>query len=126
MQPPKNRFVPQWDIAVVLNYLKGRLYKNNKDLSLPALSYKTAFLIALASGRRVSEISNLSGLQADVSHAPDGSITLKFLPDFLDQNQVPSDRSPLILIKPLRKAIDPGQEDVYLPGEGSERVQTQD
>lgn len=114
MQPPKDKFVPQWDIAVILNYLKGKSFRTNKELSLPALSYKTSFLIALASGRRVSEISNLSGLKEDVSHSPDGSITLKFLPDFLAKNQSPSDPSPQILIKPLNRSVDPDQEDISI------------
>ena len=114
MQPPKDRFVPEWDVAVVLNFLKGSSFKSNREIPLTALSYKTAFLIALASGRRVSEISNFSGLKEDISHSQDGSISLKFLPEFLAKNQVPGDSSPPILIKPLNKAVDPQEEDISI------------
>ena len=114
LQPRKNRFVPEWDLAVVLNYLKSNTMKNNRLLNLDLLTYKTAFLIALASGRRASEITNLSGLNGDLSFDPDGSICLKFLPDFLAKNQRPNDRSPTVRIAPLSRAVDPDQEDISL------------
>ena len=67
-----------------------------KDLTL-----KTCFLIMLASGRRASEVCNLSGLPGDVSHEADGSLSLCFLPEFLAQNKKPEDISPVIKIPPL-------------------------
>ena len=114
LQPRKNKFVPEWDLAIVLNFLKSNEMKNNKSLSLNLLTFKTVFLIALASGRRASEITHLSGLKGDVTHDPDGSIYLKFLPDFLAKNQKPGDLSPSIKIKPLTLAVDPLQEDISL------------
>ena len=114
LQPPKDRFIPQWDLAVVLNHLKSKSFRDNKILPLPALSYKTCFLIALASGRRVSELTNFSGLKEDISFSRDGSVSLKFLPCFLAKNQSPSAPSPLITIKPLNRSVDPRQEDVSI------------
>jgi hypothetical protein len=55
----------------------------------------------LASGRRCSEIHSLSGRPQDISLEPDGSFTLRFLPEFLAKNQNPESLSPLISIKPL-------------------------
>ena len=114
LQPRRDNLVPDWDLAVVLHYLKSGILKNNRLLNLTMLTYKTAFLLALATGRRASELSRLSGLDADISHAPDGTIHLKFLPGFLAKNQKPSDASPSIKIKPLNRSVDPDQKDVAL------------
>ena len=97
----KRSFLPKWDLAVVLNYLKSPKFAKNSLLTFDLLTYKTVFLIALASGRRASEISNLSGLQGDLAKAPKGALSLKFLPEFLAKNQNPEDPSPNILIPPL-------------------------
>lgn len=113
LQPRRSRFLPQWDIAVILNYIKRNLRKNN-ELSFTLLTYKTAFLVALASGRRASEITNLSGLREEVSQEPNGTFCLKFLPEFLAKNQKPSEEAPIIRIKPLSQKVDPNHEDVSL------------
>ena len=105
------RLVPEWDLAVVLDLLKSPKYENNKLLPHDLLTYKTAFLIALASGRRASEITNLSGLRGDVHLAPQRSLSLKFLPEFLAKNQVPGDPAPSILIPPLTKEQDQSKLD---------------
>lgn len=99
----KPKFTPQWDLAVVLDFLKSDPMKNNKLLSHDLLTYKTAFLVSLASGRRASEVTNLSGIKGDVCLGPDLSLSLKFLPEFMAKNQTPGDPSPSIVIPPLYK-----------------------
>ena len=113
-QTRKRQFLPKWDLAVVLNYLKGPKFKDNKLLDHELLTYKTAFLTALASGRRASEISNLSGIKGDFILSPGRSLELKFLPDFLAKNQNPADPSPSITIPPLLKQASKDKQDIAL------------
>lgn len=103
---------PAWDLKVILEFLKSAPYNDLKFVNYDKLTMKTAFLVALASGRRASEIINLSGLPKDVSHSPDGTITLRFRPDFLAKNQKPGEQSPVISIPPLSKLLEAGHEDM--------------
>lgn len=113
-QRTRRSLVPQWDLAIVLDFLKGPKYKDNKTLKHDLLTYKTAFLLTLASGRRASEVANLSGSRKDFSRAPDHSLTLSFLPEFLAKNQTPGDLSPSIVIPPLYKKCDKQRPDIAL------------
>ena len=105
---------PKWDLAVVLNFLKSKEMAENRFLPLKLLTFKTVFLVALASGRRASEISNLSGIVGDISNTKKGALCLKFLPEFLAKNQNPEDPSPHILIPPLSVVVDERSEDLAL------------
>ena len=105
---------PKWDLAVVLNFLKSPTMKDNKLLDFKHLTWKTVFLVALASGRRASEISNLSGIVGDISLSKKGAFSLKFLPEFLAKNQNPEDPSPHILIPPLSDVVGRESEDLAL------------
>ncbi|CAF4354177.1 unnamed protein product, partial [Rotaria magnacalcarata] len=57
-RPITKTLPPQWEVYKVLQYLKTSQFKNNKTISLPALLLKTLFLIALATGSRISEIAH--------------------------------------------------------------------
>lgn len=52
--------VPSWDLPVVLKALCGSLFEPLDSVDIEFLSYKTAFLLALASAKRVSDIHALS------------------------------------------------------------------
>lgn len=106
------RRVPAWDLFLVLAYLRGSPFEPLRYCSLHDLTLKTVFLVTLASGRRCSEIHGLSGLEADIAFERNGSISLRFLPEFLAKNQVPGDPSPVVLIKPLTQFVDPEDPDV--------------
>jgi hypothetical protein len=95
------RRVPAWDLGVVLSFLQGSRFEPLSSAPLARVCVKTAFLVLLASGRRASEVTALSGLDSDVALEADGSMSLHFLPEFRAKNQRPGDRSPVILIKPL-------------------------
>ena len=107
---PKVR-VPDWDILVVLSFLMSHEFEPIKLVSLKQLTVKTCFLVMLASGRRASEVANLSGLSGDISEERDGSITLQFLPEFLAKNQRPGSASPAVSIKPLSGIISRAEPD---------------
>ena len=105
------RCTASWDLFLVLSALRLATYEPIREISLKFLTLKTAFLVALAFGRRCSEVHALSGLLSDVASEPDGSFSLRFLPEFLAKNQTPEDPSPVILIKPLTSILCPDNED---------------
>ena len=51
-----SRNLPKWNLSVVLNELTKAPFKPIKDTDLKYLTLKTAFLLALASGKRRSKI----------------------------------------------------------------------
>ena len=55
-QPKSSRNLPKWNLSVVLNELTEAPFEPMKDTDLKHLTLKTAFLLALASGKRRSEI----------------------------------------------------------------------
>ena len=54
--PKSFRNLPKWNLSVVLNELTKAPFEPMKDTDLKHLTFKTAFLPALASGKRHSEI----------------------------------------------------------------------
>ena len=55
-RPKSSRNLPKWNLSVVLNELTKAPFEPMKDTDLKHLTLKTAFLLALASGKRCSEI----------------------------------------------------------------------
>ena len=55
-RPKTSRNLPKWNLSVVLNELTKAPFEPMKDSDLKYLTLKTAFLLALASGNRRSEI----------------------------------------------------------------------
>ena len=53
--PKISRNLRQWNLSVVLNELTKAPFKPIKDTDLKHLTLKTAFLLALAYGKRCSE-----------------------------------------------------------------------
>ena len=54
--PKSSRNLPKWNLSVVLNELTKAPFEPMKDTDLKHLTLKTAFLLALASGKRRNEI----------------------------------------------------------------------
>ena len=54
--PKSSRNLPKWNLSVVLNELTKAPFEPMKDTDLKRLTLKTAFLLALAFGKRRSEI----------------------------------------------------------------------
>ena len=82
-RPVSRTLAPKWDLACFLDSLD--------QASLQFLSWKTVFLLTMASAKRRSEIHALSiedgHLRFDSS---DGSVTLLCKPGFLAKYQLPS------------------------------------
>ena len=87
-RPVTKKLAPLWNVALVLRYLKKEPFEPLADSSLLNLSLKTLFLVALASGRRRSELSALSVEPACLRFAPNASeVTLLPIKGFLPKNQ---------------------------------------
>ena len=55
-RPKSSRNLPKWNLSVVLNELTKAPFEPMKDTDLKHLTLKTAFLLALASGKHHSKI----------------------------------------------------------------------
>ena len=108
------RRIPLWDLFLVLEQLRSAPFEPLAQADKKFLTWKTVFLISLASGRRCSEVNGLSGLPRDLARLPDGAFRLQFLPEFRAKNQGALDPSPSVLIPPLTSILAPGDEDRLL------------
>ncbi|CAG2256905.1 unnamed protein product [Mytilus edulis] len=106
-RPRQRRLVPSWDLGLVLKVLQFPPFEPLHSASLKFLSYKCCFLIALATGRRRSEIHALSISESCLRFAADkSSVTLLTDPSFLAKNQLPDKGSGLITIPALPPTAD--------------------
>lgn len=111
LQASRRFRVPSWDLFLVLAFLRGPPFEPLYHATFADLSVKTLLLTVLASGRRMSEVHALSGLAADFAVEPDGSVTLRFLPEFVAKNQNPLDPSPVVSIRRLSDVISASEPD---------------
>ncbi|CAJ0914774.1 unnamed protein product [Ranitomeya imitator] len=82
MNPRKQLIVPPWDLNVVLQGLTGPPFEPLSSCSLQNLAYKTVFLVAITSARRVGELQALS-IREPYLLVRDDSIVLRLDPSFL-------------------------------------------
>ena len=99
----------------MLRYLRETLEPLH-TLSLRQLTYKTLFLVALATSRRVSALAALSGRPGDIQFSASGdkSVTLVLLPEFRAKNQPSDCASEPGSIKSLCAILGPDDQDRYL------------
>ena len=85
VRPPQRKIMPEWDLSTVLKSLNQCPYEPLQSASAKDLTVKTVFLIAIASGKRCSELHAL----ATGNHIVFGNqgATLHFRPDFLAKNE---------------------------------------
>ncbi|MCS5643737.1 MAG: hypothetical protein NZ807_10805 [Dehalococcoidia bacterium] len=83
--------VPKWDLALVLRRLTEPPYEPMHAASTRLMAAKTAFLLGLASAKRVGE---LHAMTSDINHT-DGwrEVSIQIDPHFLAKTQKPSDSS---------------------------------
>ena len=85
VRPSQRKIMPEWDLSTVLKSLNQCPYEPLQSASAKDLTVKTVFLIAIASGKRCSELHAL----ATGNHIVFGNqgATLHFRPDFLAKNE---------------------------------------
>ncbi|XP_070582571.1 uncharacterized protein [Erythrolamprus reginae] len=79
--PPIHRF-PSWDLSLVLKALTGPPFEPLRSIALRLLTIKTAFLVAITSARRVSDISALS-IRPDLCIFYPDRLVLRLDPTFI-------------------------------------------
>jgi len=78
---------PTWDLALVLARLQRGPFEPLQSATMKFLSFKVAFLVALATAKRRSELRAFS---KRILHHPDWkSVTLRPLPKFVAKTEVP-------------------------------------
>lgn len=84
LHPPRKCVIPQWDLNLVLTSVCSPPYEPLEGTDIKWLSMKTAFLIAIASAKRVGELHALSVSPQCLQWGPDLShVTLWPNPTFL-------------------------------------------
>ena len=66
----------------------------------------------LATAYRACEVPALSGLPADISSEVDGSMSVRYLPEFRAKTHV-SRNSPITIIQPLATRLAPDDDDRF-------------
>ena len=96
LRPREQEVLPQWHLSVVLKGLMKPPFAINgtdRHISLELLSYKTAFLVALASGARGSELVALSRASHNLVFTTLASgvkqVSIRMVPKFIPKNQRP-------------------------------------
>ena len=96
LRPWEQEVLPRWHLSVVLKGLMKPPFAINgtdRHISLELLSYKTAFLVALASGARGSELVALSRASHNLEFTTLASgvkhVSIRMVPKFIPQNQRP-------------------------------------
>ena len=77
-KPPGPRPMPRWDLSVLLRFLRSDLFEDLNDISFVLLTQKVLVLLLVASGRRLSEIANLSR----VTSVHESRTFVAWLPEF--------------------------------------------
>ena len=86
-RPKGRRGVPAWNLSLVLHQLTKAPFEPLRKASLKHLTFKTVFLLALASGKRRSEIH--ACLNKNIRHQADWSkVSLYPSPSFLAKNHL--------------------------------------
>ena len=85
VRPPARKIMPSWDLPTVLEFLRGLPFQPAQGASLRDLTLKMVFFIAMASGRRCSELHTLA-IGKNIIFG-DLGVTLHFYPGFLAKNE---------------------------------------
>ena len=109
-RPKARNPVPEWDLSLVLNVLRKDPFEPLERASLKFLTFKTVFLLALASGKRRSELHALSF--SKVKWKSDGSsVLLGVIPSFLAKTQLAGTPLLSFSIPALTPSLGPGLEE---------------
>jgi hypothetical protein len=110
--PLKCKQPPLWDVFLVLQHLTKTPFEPLEQCSLLHLTFKTVFLVSLASARRCSEVHALSGLEKDIEFMRgDTSVILSLLPEFRAKNQPSNSLPQVIEIKSLKGFVEDDNDD---------------
>lgn len=87
VRPPVKPIVPAWDLHVVLQALAGAPFEPLSTADLKYVTWKTAFLLAITSAARVSELQALDS-HPDLSKIVKSHALLRLNPAFVPKSTV--------------------------------------
>ena len=113
-RPPCRSLVPSWSLPSVLRCLAEAPFEPLHQASLPHLTIKTAFLIAIASGQRRS---SLQALSMDPGHLLWENSGVRLIPkaSFIAKNQTTSSGSVEIFLPSLASHSSVEEDKVWCP-----------
>ena len=112
-RPPVKTLLPAWSLPVVLRALAEAPFEPLHKVSLHCLAIKTAFLVAIASGQRISALHALSIEPGHVRWEPAG-VRLVPRPNFIAKNQSPSSQ-PVEIFLPSMSSFSSVEADKVWP-----------
>ncbi|XP_034265069.1 collagen alpha-1(III) chain-like [Pantherophis guttatus] len=92
LRPGSIHRYPSWDLPLVLDALTKAPFEPLRSVGLRFLSYKVAFLLAITSARRISELAALS-IRADLCVFHPDRVVLRLDPTFLPKVNSPYHRA---------------------------------
>ena len=85
--PVRHAPMPRWSLNILLAYLKSSSFEPLEGKDPYTIKLKTLCLLLLATGRRISEITNLSRYQSRLSKGE--GLSLKWVPSFTHKRKGP-------------------------------------
>ena len=85
LRPPRIRRAAAWDLPLLLQALGESLFEPRAGVTLRNASMKTAFLLAITTGKHVSELHVLSVLHVFVGRQTALWLNIAFLQGFIPQ-----------------------------------------
>ena len=113
-RPPEKTLLHAWSLPVVLRALAEAPFEPLHKVSLHCLAIKTAFLVAIASGQRVSALHALSIEPGHVRWEPAG-VRLVPRPNFIAKNQSPSSQPVEIFLPSMSSFSSVEADKVWCP-----------
>lgn len=114
-RPVARSLAPKWDLSCVLWSLTKTPFEPLDQADLKHLSWKTVFLLTLATAKRRSEIHALSVEEGHLRfNMSDGSVSLLCQTGFLAKNQLPSVAPSQIVVPSLSHSCGKDDEDRLL------------
>ena len=113
-RPPVKRLIPSWDLSAVLRLLAGPPFEPLSGASLLHVSIKLAFLLAVATSRRGSELKALSIDDGHMRWEPHGVRLVPAL-GFLTKNQSASFHPPEIFVPDITKHSGSADDKPWCP-----------
>ena len=113
-RPPVKTLLPAWSLPSVLSALSKAPFEPLHKASLHFLSIKAAFLVAIASGHRVSTLQALSIDPGHIRWEPNG-VRLVPRADFIAKNQSPTSQSVEIFLPSISSFSSVEEDKVWCP-----------
>jgi hypothetical protein len=108
---PKNR-LPKWRLKWVLQALRRKPFEPLDPRRIDLLSYKTAFLLAITSAKRIGELQALSSNPRYLEITP-GGIRLRLNPSFVPKVNKPQNREQELHFTPFCPRTNPNDAQTY-------------